>query len=227
MTRRLAGWFVIIVLALQTTGCGSSPIQITPYNPALSTALAAYTQAAKSSISPIFTFTPRQPSTSTRTFTPTISLTMTLSQTATLSPSPSATDTPRPVVKLNVMIATCDTGVDLFHNLGEVTNAYVLLQNVGTADATDVQATLQASDEQKPHPDKSYLVQNLPAGDEIPLKLTVDTKEGVATSIKVEVTSAEEVSASASKASCSARIAKEDIINKLGKLFVVRKIIKP
>ena len=222
MIKRLAGWLGIILLAMQVAGCGVSPIQITPYNPALSTALAAYTQKAKSSIPPtVVTLTPRFSPSPTRTFTPTISVTMTL------SPTPSSTDTPRPVVKLNVMIVTCDTAVDIFHQLGEVTNAYVMVQNVGNADATDVQATLSASDEQKPHPDKSYLVQNLPAGNEIPLKLTVDTKEGVASSISVEVTSAEEVNAKSRKASCSARIAQEDIINKLGKLFVVRKIVKP
>jgi len=221
MIKRLAGWLILIVFALQAAGCGASPLQITPYDPELSTALAAYSQTAAFVNSPTFTLTPRFSQTPTRTFTLTISPTMTL------SPTPPFTDTPRPVVKLNVIIATCDTGVDIFHNLGEVTNAYVLVQNVGTADASGVQVTLNASDEQKPHPDKSYLVQNLPASEEIPLKLTVDTQEGVPTSITVNVTSAEEVSASASKASCSTRIAKADMINKLGKMFVVRKIAKP
>jgi VCBS repeat-containing protein len=227
MIKRLAGWLAILILAIQATGCGVSPMQITPYDPELSTALAAYTQMAKNVKSPTFTLSPRFSPTSSHTITQTVSATLTSSPTLTLSPTPSQTDTPVPVVKLNVMIATCDTGVDIFHKLGEVTNAYVMVQNVGNADATGVQATLSASDEQKPHPDKTYLVQNLPAGEEIPLKLTVDTKEGVDTSITVDVTSAEEVSAKAEKASCSSRIAQEDIINLLGKLFVVRKIVKP
>lgn len=227
MTKRLAGCLAVLMLALQAVGCGVSPMQITPYDPELSTALAAYTQTAKHINSPTITLTPRFSPTSSLTTTPTASLTVTTTRTITLSPTPSLTDTPIPVVKLNVMIATCDTGVDIFHKLGEVTNAYVMVQNVGNADATVVQVTLNASDEQKPHPDKSYQVQNLPAGEEIPLKLTVDTQERVATSITVDVTSAEEVSAKAEKASCSSRIAQEDIITQLGKLFVVRKIVKP
>ena len=227
MIKRLAGLFAMVIFALQAAGCGESPLQITPYDPQLSTALAAYTQTAKYVNSATFTLTPRFSPTSSRTMTRTARPTKTTSPTLTLSPTPSLTDTPVPAVKLNVMIATCDTGMDIFHKLGEVTNAYVMVQNVGNVDATAVQTTLSASDEQKPHPDKSYLVQNLPAGEEIPLKLTVDTKEGTATSITVEVTSAEEVSARAEKASCSSRIAQEDIINQLGKLFVVRKIAKP
>jgi hypothetical protein len=221
MIKRLAGWLGIIILGLQAAGCGVSPIQITPYNPALSTALAAYTLTAKAAFSPTNTLTQHFSPAPRRTFTPT------KSPTRTLSPTLTFTLTPRPVVKLNVIIATCDTGVDIFHDLGEVTNAYVVVQNVGTAGATNVEATLKGSDEQKPHPDKSYLVQNLPAGEEIPLKLSVDTKEGKATSISVAVTSAEEVSARASKSNCKARVPQEDIINKLGKLFVVRKILKP
>jgi hypothetical protein len=49
----------------------------------------------------------------------------------------------------------------------------------------------------------------------------------VAEEEKGSVTSAEEVSAKAEKASCSSSIAQEDIIKRLGKLFVVRKIAKP
>ena len=41
MIKRLAGGFGTIILALQAAGCGVSPIQITPSNPELSTALAA------------------------------------------------------------------------------------------------------------------------------------------------------------------------------------------
>jgi VCBS repeat-containing protein len=227
MIKRFAGLMAMVILALQIAGCGESPLQITPYDPQLSTALAAYTQTAKYVNSATFTLTPRFSPTASLTMTWTASPTQTISPTLTLSPTPSLTDTPAPVVKLNVMIVTCDTGLDIFHKLGEVTNAYVMVQNVGNADATGVQTTLSASDEQKPHPDKSYLVQNLPAGEEIPLKLTVDTKERTATSITVDVTSAEEVGAKAEKASCSSRVAQEDIINQLGKLFVVRKIVKP
>ncbi len=215
MGKRLIGWLAIFIVALQTSGCGVSPLQITPYNPPLSTALAAYTQTARSSITPAPTSTPWP------TFTPVHS------PTETLSPTPTLTATPRPVVKLKVIIATCDTGIDILRDLGEVTNAYVVVQNVGTAGATNVEAILSASDEDKAHPDKSFLVQSLLPGNEIPLKLTVDTKEGVDTSIRVEVTSQEGVGAKASKASCKARVPEEDIINQLGKLFVVRKIPTP
>ena len=43
MIKRIAGLLAMFILALQAAGCGESHFQVTPYNPQLSTALAAYT----------------------------------------------------------------------------------------------------------------------------------------------------------------------------------------
>lgn len=212
-----------LLLAVLLAGCGFSPIQVTPNDPGLATAMEAYTETARANIVPTNTPTPKRPLTRTLTATATITPTATASHTAT------ATDTPSlvPVQKLNAMIMTCDTGIDIFNKLGEVTNAYVTVQNVGTGDANDVQVILSAIDEGKPHPDKSYLVQHLPFVYEISLKLTVDTTEGSLTSLTLIVTSAEGLKVTATKSGCPALVPEKDIIQKLGSQFVVKKIVNP
>ena len=72
--------------------------------------------------------------------------------------------------------------------MGEVTNAYITVQNIGTVDLTDVCATLSALDEGRPHPDKTKCVGALPVGYQVSEKLTVDTTFRQATSIQVDVT---------------------------------------
>lgn len=142
------------------------------------------------------------------------------------SPTFSPTPTPRPTQqpKLNLIINACDTGLDIFNGLGEVTNAYVTLQNVGQVDVAALDVTLSASDEGKVHPDKSYHLQYLPAGYEIVLKLTVDTQNGKDTSITATANDQKNLRALAVKASCNARRPDKDILNSLGKLFEMRKM---
>jgi hypothetical protein len=218
---------ILMVLAVLLAGCGFSPIQITANNPELATALEAYTETAQKIIEPTNTPAPKRTSTRTATISPTITMTaaasLTPNETATPSPSP----TQVPVPKLNAIIMTCDTGIDIFNKLGEVTNAYVTVQNVGAGDANDVQIELSAVDEGKPHPDKSFVVQHLPFGYEISLKLTVDTTEKTATSLILNVSSVEGVKAAATKSSCTSLVPEEDIIKKMGSLFKVKKIAIP
>jgi len=149
-------------------------------------------------------------------------LTATPKPTSTRTPTPTAT--PIPLPQVNVFIRSCDTGIDIFNGLGEVTNAYVLVQNLGDVDATHLWVAMKASDEEKNHPAKSYQFEVLPGGYEIALKLTVDTKNGTDTSIDVLVTSDEGVNIIASEESCKQRRTDKSVLDALGELFEVRKI---
>jgi len=156
--------------------------------------------------------------TPTLTSTPTVTPTYNPIQSPTPVPSPMPTPAPR----VNVLIPSCDTGIDLFNQLGEVTNAYVTVQNVGVGEVTNLKVVLQANDEERIHPDKSFTIQYLPSGYEISLKLTVDTANDVDTTIMVFLNSVEGVNVSARKPSCQQRRLDQDIINKMGELLVVK-----
>lgn len=148
--------------------------------------------------------------------------TSTHTPTRTHTPEPTPSPTPQPQV--NVLIAACDTGFDVFNRLGEVTNAYVRIQNVGEVDISRVEIRLRANDEDREHPDRSYQIQHLPAGSEIALRLTVDTETGTDTRIQVELTSEEGVMESAYRESCSSRRTPRSVLDQLGELFQVRPI---
>ena len=86
--------------------------------------------------------------------------------------------------------------------MGEVTNAYPVLLNTTGSNLTNVCATLSASDEARVHPDKTACVGLLPTGDQVVLKLTVDTGFEQDTSIRVVATSNEGFSATSNRPSC-------------------------
>jgi hypothetical protein len=69
-----------------------------------------------------------------------------------------------------------------------VTNAFVVLRNTGGIDLRNLQATLNALDEGREHPDKTVEVTLLPVGYRVILKLTVDSTYQEETPIQVEVT---------------------------------------
>ncbi len=101
-----------------------------------------------------------------------------------------------------MLLLGCDTGFDILHGLGEVTNIYTTIQNVAGVDLSNVVATGSASDEGEPHPDKTKSAQSLPANWEITFKLTVDTTFKKGTTIRVDVTSRQGTGASASTTDC-------------------------
>jgi hypothetical protein len=105
---------------------------------------------------------------------------------------------------MNVLLLGCKTDIDILHGLGEVTNIYTTIQNVGGQDWTNVVATGSANDEGKPHPDKIKSVQNLPSGWEITFKLTVDTSFRKGTTISVGATTQQGDTGSASTSDCKA-----------------------
>jgi hypothetical protein len=86
--------------------------------------------------------------------------------------------------------------------MGEVTNAYPVIQNYSGNNLTNVCATLSATDEARVHPDKTACVAELPAGYQVTLKLTVDTQVGQDTAINVVVNTNEGFSAAVSRSSC-------------------------
>jgi hypothetical protein len=88
--------------------------------------------------------------------------------------------------------------------MGEVTNAYVTLKNNTGVDMTDLCATLNALDEGRVHPDKTVCVPYLAHGDQVTLKLTVDTTSQQDTPIQVEVKSGEALLSRVPKDSCTA-----------------------
>ncbi len=149
----------------------------------------------------------------------------------TLSPTPTATSThteiltPTPTVspsptskppKLELSILGCDTSIDLAHQMGEVTNAYISLSNTGQSAASNVCAVLSASDEGRPHPDKLGCALSLPPSARVTFKLTVDTGLGVDSLIRVDVSSAEKISVSVLGGSCKAIGAPKQALDPFG-----------
>lgn len=90
---------------------------------------------------------------------------------------------------LRIVILGCNTSIDITHGMGEVTNAYVTLKNIGNVPLTNLTAVLYALDEGREHPDKIQEIANIPVGYEITLKMTVDSTYKAESPIQVEVNS--------------------------------------
>ena len=97
----------------------------------------------------------------------------------------------------------CNTSIDITHGMGEVTNAYVTLKNYTGADMTDVCATLYALDEGRVHPDKTVCVPALTHGQQVTLKLTVDSTYKQNTPIQIEVKSGNSLLSRIGQESCT------------------------
>jgi hypothetical protein len=147
-------------------------------------------------------------------FTETITLgapvTITLANTETPSPTvtpvtilPTDTPTITPVQSAAVDILGCNTSIDITHGMGEVTNAYVTVKNTGSVDLPNTCALLRAVDEDREHPDKKVCVGNLPALNQVTLKLTVDSAYKQNTAIQVDASSNEVLLLRVDKLSCT------------------------
>ena len=110
---------------------------------------------------------------------------------------------------LNALFLGCDTGIDVMHQMGEVTSAWILVQNSGEVTATNVHVTLSANDEEQQHPDKNNMIRNLPPGSQVSLKLTVDTKIATDTVVKLTVRSDEDVIVESQHQNCRQLSAQE------------------
>jgi hypothetical protein len=145
------------------------------------------------------------PLSETPTETATQSLTPTETATA-FTEAPTLTGTPSlPPFSpnLSVEVLGCNTSIDLTHGMGEVTNAYVILKNNTGSNLTDLCTTLNALDEGRVHPDKTVCVPLLAHGQQVTLKLTVDSTYQENTPIQVEVESGETLLSRMGQESCT------------------------
>jgi hypothetical protein len=200
MVQRIAALVILICL----TACGETPLPLnfsTPFvTPSRTPAILSPTPYILPLATTVQAKTPSLTSTLTiETWTPT---TTASSLPITLTPSLTPVDSANNHSSLSVQIADCNTGIDITHGMGIVTNAFPLIRNYGLTDLTQVCATLSASDEGRPHPDKMKCVPSLPSGFQVVFKLTVDSSFGQATTLAVNVTSQEKVTAVATQASC-------------------------
>lgn len=196
--KRLIPVFLFLTLAL--TGCEGWVIRPAPYQIP----------------TPFFTRTPSIYSPTPIILAPPITSTFT-SVVTTTSPivSPTFTDTPitptmttpdgspTPSVQISVNVLGCNTSIDITHGMGEVTNAYVTIQNLGALDLENVCATLHALDEGRPHPDKTKCALSLPANYQVTQKLTVDTTYKKDTPIQIDVTSNDQLLQRVGQDSCT------------------------
>jgi len=146
----------------------------------------------------------------------------TVTKTPTSTSTPSAT--PIPLPKINILFQACNSGLDILNGFGEVTNAYMTIQNIGENEAKNVAIALVANDEDRLHPDNKYLVKYLPVGYEISLKLSVDTKNKIDTKLTVIVNTEEGIQEKAEKDNCNSYLTDNERIDSLGILFKVVKI---
>ena len=125
--------------------------------------------------------------------TETATLTPTPTETATaFTEAPTLTSTPTlPPFSPDIIVEVlgCNSSIDISHGMGEVTNAFVTLKNVGNVELTNLIATLFARDEGREHPDKIQEIPSIPVGYEVTLKMTVDSTYKAETPIQVEVNS--------------------------------------
>lgn len=143
----------------------------------------------------------------TETAIETFTETPTQTETATAfteAPTETSTATLPPVsTSISVEVLGCNTSIDITHGMGEVTNAYVTLKNNTGNDLSDLCTTLFALDEGRVHPDKTVCVQVLAQGQQVTLKLTVDSTYKQDTPIQIEVKSGEALLSRIGQASCT------------------------
>jgi len=196
---------------METVTVAPDPFVITPSRPPIIITLTPilFQPTISATPPPTFSLTPSSTTgtsvAASETFTPsptsTVTYTPSPASTETFTPSPTITHTPQlPVIQL----LGCDTGIDVTHGMGEVTNAYVTIINAPGPDLTSVCTTLSSADEGRIHPDKTICIPSLPRGYLVTLKLTIDTTFRVSTIIDLVVTSTEGISISQTGLACQA-----------------------
>jgi len=178
---------LVILLISILTACSGWGVQPLPYNPPTPIVIPTRTPSiyTPTSVSIDVTDTP---SASTATFLPTNE------NITTTTPTDAPVNTPTPTNSLNlpalqITILGCNTSIDISHGMGEVTNAFVTLRNIGNVELSNLVATLYALDEGREHPDKIQEIAAIPVGFEVTLKMTVDSTYKQESPIQVEVNS--------------------------------------
>jgi hypothetical protein len=184
----------LILIALLLTSCNGWTVQPLPYNPPTPFVLPTRTPSIFSPTPVVIgaTNASATPVIPTASITPTFLPTSTNMPPATLTDIPLQTFTPTSLVNapaLQITILGCNTSIDITHGMGEVTNAYITLKNIGNVNLTNLVATLYALDEGREHPDKIQEIASLSVLYEVTLKMTVDSTYKEETPIQVEVSS--------------------------------------
>lgn len=209
--------FACVLFVWVLSGCSGLPVQPLPYfspSPFPSSTPVILSPTPIILPPPITATAPTgAPTTATQTSTtPTASLTSTPSPTGTMTSILTSTPLPvsltptltaTPFTAVNTIILSCNTSLDISHGMGEVTNAYVTIQNTGNTELIDVCATLNAPDEGRAHPDKTKCVASLPTGYQVTEKLTVDSTFGKSTPIQVDILSADHLLQRAAQNACT------------------------
>jgi hypothetical protein len=138
------------------------------------------------------------------TLTPeTVTVTPSETPTVTITDMPALTATSTSFQAVDITILGCNTSLDITHGMGEVTNAYVTVKNIGNTNLPNTCALLRAIDEGREHPDKKRCVDNLPVGNQVTQKLTVDSTYKQSTIIQVDVSSNDILLVRVDKQSCT------------------------
>jgi hypothetical protein len=178
---------LFILFALILTSCNGWVIQPLPYDPPTPFVQPTRTPSIYSPTPVIIGAASASP-TLTPTFFPTNM------PSATSTEIPLNTYTPTSLVStpaLQIIVLGCNTSIDVTHGMGEVTNAYLTLKNIGNVELTNLVATLYALDEGREHPDKVQEITSIPINHEVTLKMTVDSTYKQESAVQVEVNSAQ------------------------------------
>ena len=195
---------LILLLTTLLASCNGWVVQPFPNNPP--TPFLPFTQTPS-----IFTSTPVVIGVTATPgiATPTASVTLYAFPSFTSSPTApvasTLTNTAIPVggAAIAITVLGCNTSIDITHGMGEVTNAFVTLKNIGSVELTNIQATLFARDPgAQVHPDTTVELTFLPIGYQVTIKLTVDSTYRQETPIQIEVTSNQIVFPREGSASC-------------------------
>lgn len=124
--------------------------------------------------------------------------------TSTPRPIPTSTPTPTRIVpKINLIVLGCYIDADPSPAL-TVTNVYILLQNVGQVELTNVTVRVQASNQGKAVIDNSVIsIDYMPPSYQIPLMLTADTNISAPTTITITLQSNEKRNLQKTVSGCS------------------------
>ena len=195
-----------ILFALILVSCNGWVIQPLPYDPPTPFVQPSRTPSIYSP-TPVNVGVTSTPvvATATSTIVPTFFPTNTNMPPVTDTQIPANTLTPTSEVNapaLRIVILGCNTSIDITHGMGEVTNAFVMLKNIGNVELTNLVATLYALDEGREHPDKILEIASIPIGYEVTLKMTVDSTYKQESPIQVEVNSSQGLFPREGVASC-------------------------
>jgi hypothetical protein len=180
--------FPMILLMFLTASCNGWVIDRGPFNPPTAFLPPTNTPSVVTATPIVNASSPTATAQILPTSTGIIFITATTTPTLIPSDTPVSISTTTPSgPAVSVEILGCNTSIDVTHGMGEVTNAFVILTNIGGVELTNLSATLNARDEGREHPDKTVEVPFLLSGYKVTLKMTVDSTYQEETPIQVEL----------------------------------------